>query len=415
MASTPYPFSGRRLGWAFLALNLPQLSQTLLSFLVAPFINPEDLGVVALGAGVVLFFENLRDAGLQEALMREKNLNPALLNSVGWFLFIGGLLWAFILWKTAPLIADLLKTPPLREILPVLALMIPLEGLNRVPLALLMRRFEYQKLLKVQLFPLIISLPVTLYLARTGWGYWSLIWGGLLAAIVRTLAFSFIWRLGRKEISFSALQKALFFGVHILWQVFLAWGQVNILRLLVGRFLGVNVLGLLSLSISLTLRPLSFLSFPLLKIALPYFARFQDDPAALKRSYWHLFKRAVPAALALAFVLGVGLPPLIPKIFGPQWKEAAPLVRFFALVFALQSPGWLTGELFKALGRPGVISRLMSFQICLNILVYALVIPRGLKAFLIAFFILETSFSLFNFVLAQLVFRDKEIIFLRWR
>ncbi len=395
-----------RFGWGFLALNLPQFSQTLLSLLVAPFLKPSDLGVVALAAGVVLFFENLRDVGLQEALLREKELSPVLLNTAGWFLLGGGLFWALVLAGLAPLIAKVLKVPPLKEILPVLALLLPLEGLNRVPIALLMRRFAYQSLFKAQLWPLIFSLPFSFYLAKKGLGYWSLIWGGLLAAVIRTLLFLKIWAPG-KSFSFSQLKRALLFGLHVLWQIFLAWAQVNVLRLLVGRFLGAKTLGLLGFSISLSLRPLSFLSFPLLKMSLPYFARFQDDPEALKQAYWRLFKRAVPAAWGLSLLLGVGLPPLIPKIFGPQWAEAAPLVRFFTLVVALQSFGWLTGELFKAIGRPEVISKVMSFQIGVGLLIYFLVIPHGLAAFLKTFLGLEAGFSALNFLLAQLVLKRK--------
>ena len=77
-------------GWGFLALNVPQLSQTFISLLVAPYLEPHDLGVVALAAGVVLFFENLRDAGLVEALLREEAPSPVLLSSAAWFLLLGG-------------------------------------------------------------------------------------------------------------------------------------------------------------------------------------------------------------------------------------------------------------------------------------------------------------------------------------
>jgi len=391
-------------GWGFLALNVPQLSQTFISLLVAPYLEPHDLGVVALAAGVVLFFENLRDAGLVEALLREEAPSPVLLSSAAWFLLLGGFFWGGMLVLSAHPVARLLKVPELSRILPVLALSFPLEALNRVPSALLMRSFAYRRLFFAQLIPICFSLPATFILARLGWGYWSIVYGGLIGAVVRAGIFLYLWR-PKRTFSLRPLLSLILFGLHVLWQVFLGWANLNILRFLLGRFLGAHVLGLFGFAVSLTLRPLSFLSIPLLRMALPYFARFQRDREALRRAYWRLFSRAVPAAWGLCAALALFAPPLIPKVFGPQWAEAAPLLRVLALVAAVQSLGWLTGELFRALGRPEVISRVMFVQVALGLFVYALTIPHGLWAFVKALVVVESLNALFNFLLAQYILR----------
>ena len=392
-------------GWGFLALNVPQLSQTFISLLVAPYLEPHDLGVVALAAGVVLFFENLRDAGLVEALLREEAPSPVLLSSAAWFLLLGGFFWGVVLALSAHPVARLLKVPELSRILPVLALSFPLEALNRVPTVLLMRGFAYRRLFLAQLIPICFSLPATFILARLGFGYWSIVYGGLVGAVVRAGVFLSLWR-PQKAFSLSLLLGLILFGLHVLWQVFLGWANLNTLRFLLGRFLGAHVLGLFGFAASLSLRPLSFLSIPLLRMALPYFARFQRDREALRRAYWRLFFRAVPVAWVLCGALALFAPPLIPRVFGPQWAEAAPLLRVLALVAAVQSLGWLTGELFKALGRPEVISRVMFAQVALGLSVYAFTIPHGLWVFIKALVVVESLNALFNFILAQYLLRS---------
>jgi len=395
-----FPVSKKRIGWGFLALNTPQFAQTFISLMVAPFLTPTDLGLVALAAGVMLFFENLRDAGLQEALLREENLTAELLNATTWFLFFGGCFWVLILLLCAPWVAVLLKAPALKEILYVLAILLPLEGLNRLPIALLMREFAYRKLFFYQIIPLLVSVTIALLLARKGWRYWALIYASIVAAIIRTLLLFSVHRPGFKS-DWKSFKRLILFGFHIVWQFFLGWLNVNALRFMISHFLGVFTLGLLSFALSIGWRPFTFLSFPLLKMALPCFAKFRNDWKALKQAYWKFFKRAVPAAWLLASVIILLIPPFLPKIFGPQWEGASSLVRFFALIGAIQSLGWLTPELFKALGYPQVISKLLFAQVFIGLLIYFFVIPHGLKAFLSTFFFLELGFAFFNFFLAQ--------------
>ena len=389
-----------RFGWAFLALNLPQFSQTLVSFLVAPFLEPRDLGLVALAAAVVLFFENLRDAGLPEAVLREERPSEGFLSAAALFLFAGGCFWALVLVAVGDQVAKILGDPTLKEILPVLALLLPLEGLNRIQIAHLMKQYAYRKLFFCQLLPLVFSLPLTFYLAKRGMGYWALVYGGIAAATVRTVAFLTLWHPRLRKLDGLKLRKGLLFGIHIVWQFLLGWAHVNTLRFLIGYFLGPSTLGLLSFGLGLGWRPLQFLALPILKIALPRFAELRRDPQNLRRTYSKFLKRTVSLAWIWTFLVVLSVPPLIPKIFGVQWKAAAPLVRFFAVLAAVQSFGWLTVELFKALGRPQVISKFTLLQLVFSLPLYATVIPAGLETFLKAFFCVETISSMILLLLA---------------
>jgi len=389
----------RRIGWAFLAINAPQVSQTLTSLVVAPFLRPQDLGLVTLAAGIILFFEQLRDSGINEALLREKDPSPSLFNTAGIYFLLVGFFMALLLWPLAPLLAHLLSSPELESPLRVLSLLLPLESFSRVGNTYLLRHFAYRRLFFLQIIPLLLSLPATLYWASRGLGFWSLIWGGLLASLIRNVLFLSVWR-PRREFSLSELRRLLSFGVHILWQFFLNWGYLNGLRLLIGKFLGTGVLGLVSLAVSLSLRPLSFLSLPLTRMALPLLAEAREEPERFRKIYRRFLLAGLVTALLLAIFLCLAWPPLIPRIFGPQWQGAGEIISVFAWVGALQSLSWFTPEVLKALGRPHFISRYFTCQVILALTLYAYLIPRGLWSFLKGFALFESAGALLTLALA---------------
>lgn len=394
-----FHFEGQSIGWGFLALNLSQISQFLTSLIVAPYLQPKDLGIIALGSGIVLFFENIRDLGMQEALLRQKILNKNFINTIGFILFINGILLTLLLYYQSSFWSYFLKTPELKEALPFIALSLPLEGFNRIPIVILLHSRSFKRLFFLQLIPILFSAPVTFVLAFNHLGYWSLIYGGLFASILRTFIMSLIWRPYLK-FEFRGLSSTLSFGLHVFWQFFLAWLNMNVLRFLIARFLGSSVLGLLGFSMNIVLKPINLFFLPWTKLAFIHFSKLQDQPFKLQNTFWKYWKTGLLISFIMAIILGVLIPLSVSEIFGPQWKETAPLIPVFAIIAVLQAFGGLTGELLKSLGKPQVYSRFLTVRILCNLALYIWSIPKGLHFFLLAFLIMDTIFSQISFFLA---------------
>ena len=81
-------------------------------------------------------------------------------------------------------------------------------------------------------------------LALLGFGYWSLVYGALLATVVSTCLKIWMspWRMSFR-FSWPALKDTLSFGVGFQTQRLLTFGATNLDNFVVGRFLGIESLG----------------------------------------------------------------------------------------------------------------------------------------------------------------------------
>ena len=76
--------------------------------------------------------------------------------------------------------------------------------------------------------------------------------------------------------------------------------------------------------------------------------------------------------------------PLVAVVLGEKWQGVEIVLSIMGLQMAL---GWLVGanpEMYRALGRPDVQTKIGLFSIPLYLLVYLVAAPRGLAAFVFA-------------------------------
>src|SRR5262249_12203635 len=95
----------------------------------------------------------------------------------------------------------------------------------------------------------------------------------------------------------------------------------------------------------------------------------------------------IPAGVGLAAIA----PELVPAVFGKGWEESVALVQVLSLVAIATSLPWSAGDVFKAIGRPDIPTKLVLFE---SLYTFPLIIVIGVQtrqavwiavAYLIAF------------------------------
>jgi O-antigen/teichoic acid export membrane protein len=121
--------------------------------------------------------------------------------------------------------------------------------------------------------------------------------------------------------------------------------------LLLGKLAGAEALGLYYAAKQIAYRPLQLINPVVTKVALPVFARVQDEPERLRQGYL-----AVVAALALVQVpLYATLAALsalaVPLLLGIGWERAVPVMALLCMAMLLRSTINPVGSLLLARGR----------------------------------------------------------------
>ncbi len=123
---------------------------------------------------------------------------------------------------------------------------------------------------------------------------------------------------------------------------------------------------------------------PLLPVVYSAFSRLQSHPAHLKQS----FIKTTQLMAAVSLPLGVGLAilaqPISSIVFGEKWQEIEIVIAIIGIMHALS---WLVGinpEIYRAIGRPDINSKLLAAAVIYYVPVYILAAPHGLFVFCLA-------------------------------
>src|SRR5439155_9168711 len=158
------------------------------TLLVARILVPADYGVMALASIFTASVGMIAEMGLGAAIIQFRDLERPEIDTCFWItMTLATISWA-VLSFSAPLIAGWFGVPLLADVLPVLALVLPLTGCRVVSDSLLRKRLALDRVSQAEVIGGLVTLPVMLGCALAGLGVWALVVGALVAPAVRSAA-----------------------------------------------------------------------------------------------------------------------------------------------------------------------------------------------------------------------------------
>jgi O-antigen/teichoic acid export membrane protein len=266
----------------------------------------------------------------------------------------------------------------------VLSLQVVITSLASVQSALFVRNLAFQQLFWVKLVTAFVPGFLSIPLAFFGYGVWALVAGSLAGSLLN-LALLWAKSMWRPQLRFDVyLAQELFsFGIWVIMEGlgawFFTWGD----NLLVGKLIGIEELGIYSIAWNINSIIFGLLLNPFLPVLYPTFSRLQNDTQALKE----VFRKANTVTISLALPMGTALllisQQLVSVLFPDKWNG---LGFVLSIVCFTNGMAWLVGtnvELYRAMGRPDINTKLMSGTILYYLPAYLLTAPLGLEAFTI--------------------------------
>lgn len=373
----------RSMKWSASMEVVSRLASPVVMVVLARLLVPEDFGVVATAMIVITFGQMFWDAGLSKALIQTEDIPEEAGNVVFWTNTVFGLAMYALLFFAAPRIADFFNIPTSTPVLRVLGLQIVIASLSSVQHALFVRDLDFRRLfwikLTTALVPGLISIPMAFY----GFGVWALVTGALIGQILNLflLWFSSTWR-PRLHYDRELARKMMRFGLWVLLEALAAWLLVWGDTLIVGKFLGMRDLGFYQTGWMLVTMIFGIALNPFLPVLYPTFSRMQNDLPGLKESF-HKVNRVV---MALSLPIGVGLfwvgPEIATVFFGENWHGLGFVLSMLGLTLGLGWPVAINAELYRAIGRPEISTKLLFVATLLYMPAYVIAAHFSLEVFL---------------------------------
>jgi lipopolysaccharide exporter len=242
-----------------------------------------------------------------------------------------------------------------------MALAFPLNALGMTHSALLQKELSFKRRFIPDVIAMVVKSILSIGLALAGFGLWSLVIGYLSSSVVMGVGVWFVhsWRPNFRFYMDKA-REMWQYGMHIFMLNILSIAVTQFAPLLIGR-LGATELGYFSIASRIPDLILLNIGNILTRVIFPTYVKIKDDRVMLTQSFFATTKYT--AFITVAVGLGLSaIAPEIVSIFGYKWEPAIPIARVLPLVAMTLTLAWNAGDVFKAIGRPDVSTKLLMIE-----------------------------------------------------
>jgi O-antigen/teichoic acid export membrane protein len=365
-----------RLGAQFANFAIRTISLMVLARLLAP----KDFGLVGMVTAFTGVLGLFRDFGLSSAAIQRDTVTDEQLSTLFWINILVGFLLAVSALGMAPAIAAFYHEPRLIGVTASLATAFLFNAAGVQHGAILQRQMRFTTLSLINTIALVLSTGAAIAAAMLGFGYWSLVVMAVIFPLITTIGnwLTTGWTPGmpRKK---SGVRSMMRFGSTVTLNGLIWYVATNFDKVLLGRYWGVDALGLYGRAYQLINIPTENINSAAGEVAFAALSRVQNDSVRLKNYFLKGYMLVLAMTLPVAIGCALFADDLISVVLGAKWQNAAPIFRLLAptvLGFAIGNPlAWL---LFST-GRVGRSTLMSLASSPIMILAYVLALPYGPK------------------------------------
>ncbi len=317
---------------------------------LARLLDPKDfglLGMVTAFTGVLSLF---RDFGLSAAAIQLDTVTEEQSSTLFWTNVSVGAILTAIAISSAPMVSTFYHEPRLLKVTAVVATGFLFNGIGVQHSAILQRQMRFSALALIDIVSLVVSSFIAISAAWAGFGYWALVAMTVCLPLVTTiglwLASGWIPGLPRRRIGMGSMMR---FGATLTLNSLVVYVASNFEKILLGRYLGAEVLGIYGRAYQLIRIPTDNLNSGVGEVAFAALSRLQDDPSRLRSYFLKGYSLVLACTLPITIACALFAQDMILVLLGAKWKDAVPIFRFLAptiLAFAILNPlGWLLSSL----------------------------------------------------------------------
>ncbi|MDM8176665.1 lipopolysaccharide biosynthesis protein [Olivibacter sp. 47] len=348
--------------WTGIQMVVNQGFGFIIRLVLAKLLFPEQFGIVGMATVFTGFVQVMNDLGIGAALVQKKDetlsdehFHTAFWTGFGWSLFI----YLIICFAVAPLAAMFYSEPILKSLIPVIGLGVLSSPINLVNKAQLTKRMDFKKIAFIDNTSNILSGCLSLGLAFSGAGVWSLAFNSVASIIVAIPLYfkatgwkpRFIWNK-------QAFHDIFGFGIYTTGTNVLNYLINNVDYLLIGKLLSAQLLGAYTFAFILTDTFRSRLMAVINNVMYPLYGKKQTDHKALKSYYLKVINYNSLIIYPIMTAFCALAEPIILVFFGDKWEMAIEPLRILAIAVMFHMMVNSNTALIRGVGRPGLEMKL---------------------------------------------------------
>jgi PST family polysaccharide transporter len=362
---------------------------TLLHYLVvARFLEPSDLGLVAFAITIVACLGSLADFGITTWIESTSPQGADTLDSAWWSTVVVAALMAGVLVASAPPLANWAGKPQLIPVIRTLSLTLIFSAASAIQCSLLKIHFMHRVIAIASLLACSVGSLTAIGCVMAGFSYWSLVAKSLLETLLFSLFLTLhspwrpAWHFNRQAWIEAVLQSLPILGARGL-----EIANQRLDSILIGSQLGTPALGFYATGQRLYQIAMEGLFSAVNQVSLPLFGRFAAQPERAAAILLRLTSCTSMLSFPTFALMATTAPDLVTVFFGPKWQPAAPVLTVFCLGGVLSSVSYFNAPLLLASGHARSVFGLSLVNAILNTAGFLLAVRFSVTAVASAFVI----------------------------
>ena len=348
--------------------------------LLARILSPHDFGVIGAALLAINCLGVFSEVGIGAALIQKKNVDRKDLDTAWTMTIARGILLFGLLFATAGPLADYFSQPDLETVFRVIAVCFVLEGFTNIGILFFQRDIDFKHKAMLDVISDLAGSISAVLLALILKDFWALVYSSV---IWRLVYFGLSFRLHpyRPRLCWDRKRAAhlIHFGKHVFWISIVTFVVTNGDDALVGRLLGLDLLGYYTMAYAIANLPVTSLCTTLGRISFPVYSQMQDDRERVREVFQKIFESALMILLPLTALIMMLAEDFIAVFLGDRWLPMASVLRVLCLLGLFRGLSNVIAPVHLAVNRPEIQSRNKTVELVVfALLIYPLTTRWGL-------------------------------------
>lgn len=343
--------------WNSVAKITTDLLSVVQLMIVARYIDKADFGTMSIIHVVLGLVGMFTDLGMYAAMMHKQNITNDQYNSIYWFNWILNASIFVLVCLAAYPIAMFYNDVNLTHLICLAALGILLAPFGKIFYTIKQKNLEFSFISKIGIIGNALVFLTTVLFCLLGFGIYALILPILIRGVFTAIVFSIA---GRKQFKvqfhFNMAEIKDFFkiGIYDTGAQLMDYISYKIDVILVGRFFGLEVLGIYNMGKELALKVMKMISPIINSVATPILSKLQNEPDKIKFNYSRILSFVGFINIPILIALSIFSEEVVNIFFSEKYANAATFVRILAFWGIFASIGNPAGNLVVAKGRTDI-------------------------------------------------------------
>lgn len=376
--------------WATASNLIGRLIAFVTTMVMARLLSPADFGVVAIGLFCIGLLDSLRNFGVGEALIYRQRDGDTDSNTAFWIAIAVGVFLTLTAWTLSPLAAGFFDNDDATGVIAALSVIFVIESLMIIHATRAQRDFQFARRAVADITKTVFKAVISISLALTGFGLWSLVIGQISGAIAGAICYWIVvpWR-PKLEFNYSAARGLMSYGQVLICLGAVAYAINRADQFSIGRHLDAEWLGYYAVAFSMVDLLVANPARTIGQASFSAFSKLAGNRQKLKQNYLD----TVLFVSLLCVALGAGIfataPSMVEVFLTSKWSPSVPVIQVLAFFAMAHAIAYSAGDVLKAVGKAKFLVWTSVVWLLVSVSALWLIAPHGIVPVACAVFVFQ--------------------------